>query len=112
MDFVYEDGQIETIPVLYYLRLGKWYGSLSYDNLRNLESLGLISTSELGVNISPSNIEKIKYHTQEYIVTKDISKKTISNVIFTKTGLALYRVIESEEVEGYLTEICKPNWDE
>lgn len=89
---------------------------ITFDKLVSLSSLGLIqmsfalSTSAYALTIK-NTPSKIKYYDKDY----DIGEKKqidVGNVIFTKSGQALCKVIDAEIVNGFWETYCIPFWEE
>ena len=101
-----KNGEIEYSPIVFISKLYDTYKGLTYEALLNLESLGLISISEIG--FTTDSVSSVEYHNHKYKIPLEKNIIVISNVLFTKAGVALYKSIESEEIEGFFEDVCIP----
>ena len=86
------------------------YG-ITLDSLVNLESLGLISSSlglfagEFALSDKDNNEGVLRYYNHEFVFQKEndseILRANIGNVVFTRSGMALYKALKVEEIEGF-----------
>ncbi len=105
-------------PVITGELLDDYYKSMgiTYDNLVDLQSVGLIkidfglamSSYVQTVDESPADIH---YHDQVYSLPANQSDFPVGNVIYTGAGNALCRTIAPEKVERFFEEKCVPFWE-
>ncbi len=90
---------------------------VNYSALVDLCALGLIEmnmgyiNTEYKTTCSDVPIE-ICYFDKHFSMPEDVKEVPIGNVIFTKSGQALCRVIEAEEQKKYFEQYCIPYWEE
>lgn len=104
----------EFVPIINQYKLDeykKW--GITFDNLVDLKSLGLIEMDiiEAGEFSLESNMfpAKITYFDMEYHL-QYTDKVPVGNVLFTKAGMALRRMIEAKKVDGFWEEFCLPQF--
>lgn len=113
-----DKGQPFWSPVITGMLLDDYYKSLgiTYDNLVDLQSVGLIKI-DFGIAQSSyvqtidESFHEIHYHDQVYSLPEKQSEFPVGNVIFTGAGNALCRAIVPEKVEGFLEKKCVPFWE-
>lgn len=89
---------------------------ISYDDLLNLQSVGLIETHFSGfgsrvyvtAEVTPVVIH---YFDEEYRLPKGRSKFRAGRVVYTKAGQALCRAVKPQKIEGFFKECCIPVWE-
>lgn len=89
---------------------------LTFNKLVSLNSLGLIEMDlgalSLGyVLTAEESSAKVIYYDKVYELSEE-KQISVGNVIFTKSGQALWQSIVVDEMEGYWEEYCLPFWEE
>ena len=105
-------------PVITGEVLDEYYKSLgiTYDNLVDLQSVGLIkidfglvtSSYIQTIDVLPGDIH---YHDQVYSLPASRSEFSVGNVIYTGAGNALCRTITPEKIDGFFEEKCIAFWE-
>ncbi len=88
---------------------------ISYDDLLNLQSVGLIETHFTGfahrvyvtAEVTPVVIH---YFDEEYRLPHGKKTFGIGKVVYTKAGQALCRAVKPQKIEGFFEEYCIPIW--
>ncbi len=87
----------------------KW--GITYDNLMDLRTLGLIDMSmgvAAGYDIgNGKEAAKVKYFDLEYQFNHP-KKVNVGNVVFTKSGVALQRMVQARKIEEFWEKLCLP----
>lgn len=108
----------EASPVVINERFSEYKNliGVNFDKLLSLNALGLIEMN-LGMLDSCYVLESdqlpavITYYGKKYESPKKL-RINVGNVLFTKTGQALYHSIEVGEVDGFWEKFCVPFWEE
>lgn len=116
---VYDNGEASYSPMIIEPELKGIYEEigLSYDDLVNLQSIGLLElnfgafSGNYIVRYSTTPIV-IHYNDSTYQIPDCYTKVPIGHVIFTKAGQALCKSITPNEIENFLETCCIPYWNE
>lgn len=89
---------------------------VSYDDLINLQSVGLIEThfSGIGTEVYITSEETpvvIRYFDEEYQLPDGVNRFNIGKVVYTKAGQALCQAVAPQKVEGFFKKYCIPVWE-
>lgn len=116
---VFDNGEIAYNPVIWGSTLDEYYEDLGikYDDLVDLESVGLIHT-KFGIFATGFCHEcyddacVIRYFDEEYQLPIGCKQFNSGNVIYTKAGTALCQAITPNKIDGFFKEQCVPKWEE
>lgn len=106
-------GSLHT-PIILFNREEPFYG-ITFDALIDLQALGLIE-----IDLSeddPYVIEElippgeIHYYDETYYLPEGVTSFASGNVIFTRIGESLCKVITVEKVDGFFQKYCVPLWE-
>lgn len=89
---------------------------INLDDINQLEALGLIKCDNPmvsnGYRIDKSGIDEepheVQYFSNVINIPKTVKSIPVGHVLFTKDGLALYRAVSFEEIEGFWEEMVFP----
>lgn len=89
---------------------------ISYDDLINLQSVGLIEThfSGIGTELYVTAMETpvvIRYFNEEYRLPDGVDRFNVGRVVYTKAGQALCQAVEPQKIDRFFEEYCIPNWE-
>lgn len=89
---------------------------VSYDDLINLQSVGLVEThfSGFGTTLYVTAVKTpvvIRYFDEEYQLPDGVNRFSVGKVVYTKAGQALCRAVEPQKVDGYFEKYCIPAWE-
>lgn len=103
-------------PVIIYDKLEDYnFPKMTFDQLLDLEALGLISTNFDGfsggfyMSVSKEN-SRVCYFEKFKSVEKD-EKVPVGNIIYTKAGKALYNSIQPERISNFWENFILPYWN-
>ena len=114
--YVIEKGMLSYVPIILNEYLSDYYSKhgINYDILSDLQALGLIEIrlgiTEYHQNYAATPIE-VNYFDEKYAFSENVKELPVGGVIFTKSGQALCRVIESAKQEGFFEQYCVPYWE-
>ena len=117
--YIYENGELSYAPMIIDPELKGIYEEigLSYDDLVNLQSIGLL---ELNFGAFSGNYVVrcfttpivIHYNDSTYQLPDFYDKVPVGHVIYTKAGEALCKSITPNKIENFLESNCIPFWNE
>lgn len=83
-----------------------------YERLADLNGLGLINLTELGLLVYTNAVKVFRYGDEEFVLPEDVETISIGKISFTKAGEALCKAIDAELHENFLRDDCIPFWNE
>lgn len=112
-----EDGIVEYSPIVHVESTPslKQVIGVSFDDLVNLQSIGLIEMNfgilDAGYFASAKHEPvKIRYFDEEYQLPAGEKTFNVGKVIYTKAGQALCHAVRPQKIDGFFEKECIPLW--